>query len=53
MDYVCERHAAMMKERIVMFVAPWFVENFSGKASSFNVATYKGKVFSDPKLAGF
>ncbi|KAL0846639.1 hypothetical protein Bca101_019885 [Brassica carinata] len=52
-DYVGERHATLLKERRVMFVAPWFVEHLSGKARAFNAATYKGRLFSDPKLAGF
>ncbi|KAL0742175.1 hypothetical protein Bca4012_083688 [Brassica carinata] len=52
-DYVGERHATLLKERRVMFVAPWFVKHLSGKARAFNAATYKGRLFSDPKLAGF
>ncbi|KAL0854041.1 hypothetical protein Bca101_059193 [Brassica carinata] len=50
-DFVSERHAELLKKNRAMFVAPWFMGHLSGKARSFNAATYKGRVFSDPKLA--
>lgn len=52
-DYVSERHGALLKEKRAMFVDPWFVDHLLGKARSFQAATYKGRVFSDPKLAGY
>nr|VDD10139.1 unnamed protein product [Brassica oleracea] len=52
-DYVSERHGAQLKENRAMFVDPWFVYHLLGKARSFKAATYKGRVFSDPKLAGY
>ncbi|WZZ64565.1 hypothetical protein YC2023_075935 [Brassica napus] len=51
-DYVSERHGARLKENRAMFVDPWFVDHLLGKARSFKAVTYKGRVFSDPKLAG-
>ncbi|KAL0714839.1 hypothetical protein Bca4012_021818 [Brassica carinata] len=52
-DYLGERHAELLKQNRAMFVAPWFMEKFAGKAKTFNRATYKGRVFSDRKLAGY
>ncbi|KAH0899720.1 hypothetical protein HID58_049288 [Brassica napus] len=52
-DYVSERHGALLKENRDMFVDPWFVDHLLGKARSFKAETYKGRVFSDPKLAGY
>ncbi|CAN7003749.1 unnamed protein product [Brassica oleracea var. botrytis] len=52
-DYVSERHGALLKENRDMFVDPWFVDHLLGKDRSFKAATYKGRVFSDPKLAGY
>ncbi|KAG2287028.1 hypothetical protein Bca52824_046632 [Brassica carinata] len=52
-DYVSEIHGALLKENRAIFVDPWFVDHLLGKARSFKVATYKGRVFSDPKLAGY
>ncbi|KAL0800312.1 hypothetical protein Bca101_055487 [Brassica carinata] len=52
-DFLGKRHAAVLKENRAMFVAPWFMEKLVGKAKTFKSSTYKGKVFSDRKLAGF
>ncbi|KAJ4902576.1 hypothetical protein Rs2_16527 [Raphanus sativus] len=53
MYYVGERHAELFKLRRVMFVAPWFMEQLGGKAEAFASSRYKGRVFSDRKLAGY
>lgn len=53
MEYVGERHAELFKGRRVMFVAPWFMAHLSGKADTFDTSKYKGRVFSDRKLAGY
>lgn len=53
MEYVGKRHAELFKERMVLFVAPWFMEQLGGKAAAFDAARYKGRVFSDRKLAGY
>lgn len=52
-DFLGKRHVAVLKENRAMFVAPWFMEKLVGKAKTFKSSTYKGKVFSDRKLAGF
>ncbi|CAN7015098.1 unnamed protein product [Brassica oleracea var. botrytis] len=52
-DYVSEMHGALLKENRAIFVDPWFVDHLLGKARSFTAVTYKGRVFSDPKLAGY
>ncbi|KAL0685619.1 hypothetical protein Bca4012_052467 [Brassica carinata] len=52
-DYVSERHGALLKENRDMFVDPWFVDHLLGKARPFKAVTYKGRVFSDPNLAGY
>lgn len=53
MEYVGRRHAELFKSRRVMFVAPWFMEQLGGKADAFDASRYKGRVFSDRKLAGY
>lgn len=52
-DFLGKRHAEVLENNRAMFVAPWFMEKLVGKAKTFKASTYKGKVFSDRKLAGF
>ncbi|KAJ4901981.1 hypothetical protein Rs2_15932 [Raphanus sativus] len=52
-EYVAKRHAEVLKSNRDLFVAPWFMDQLAGKVKTFKASTYKGRVFSDRKLAGY
>lgn len=52
-DFLAERHAEVLKDNRAMFVELWFVEYLVGKKWLSKEATYKARVFSDPRLAGY